>query len=731
MTWSRGHGYLARMYVGLTMFLRLSHAYAEGLSASVEPDYTYSTTRSSDATGAITTSSTTEVAQHYRLGLDESLFPRLRLLGFGLLEKTLDWTTTAGSTTRSDDLRKNLSAHLSLTPDLLAAEVGYDRREESSGVSTSSIRTDLVNEVYSAHAGWRPTGLPALDVTLSRTNQFDPPHRVQDDSTDTAIVSASYSDVKQLDLRYTIEYSDADIRLSETETTALTNTARATYTDSFDAGRTSLFAAYLVQNQVESTTVNGANGTVSTQQFPFAGLSLVENTTTLPVSDTLNPNPALIDNNTAVSASLDIGFAPSFSGDNNLRDVGVQFVDALTKVNTIYLWVDRQLPLNVSSRYSFSVYQSDDNGRWTPINVTAPVVFGIFLNRFEITIAQTQARYLKVVTQPLPATVTTDPRFTNVLVTEIQTYLVQPASALRGQFTSTTQTANATLHRQILAEPGLAYDGSAVYSVQQGGASYFLTNGLTLHQPLRPALDLTARVARQDSDVGAGHVGGFQYSASLAARPLPTLLHNLTYNGQWNHSTLGDAVQNAWTLLNRIALYRGVDVLAMMSYLINRDERGVTTEGPTVTANLALSPHPALAISGSYLFTEAVASGGGQAQTTSETERVDGNLTFQPFSALYVAAGLSRLIKGVLPTTLLNLGINFSPFPGGAVVLQSSYIQSLDTASNATSRLAGVSVRWNIRSGSYLDLGYALTDSNSSVQVLDTRSLTASLFLSI
>jgi hypothetical protein len=89
----------------------------------------------------------------------------------------------------------------------------------------------------------------------------------------------------------------------------------------------------------------------------------------------------------------------------------------------VYLWVDRSLPADVAGAFSWAAYCSDDNLAWTPVALAGPVTFGAFDNRFVLSIERTQARFLKVVTRPLAAGTTTDPRFADVLVTEIQFYL--------------------------------------------------------------------------------------------------------------------------------------------------------------------------------------------------------------------------------------------------------------------------------------------------------------------
>jgi hypothetical protein len=167
------------------------------------------------------------------------------------------------------------------------------------------------------------------------------------------------------------------------------------------------------------------------QRLPAAGLAAVETFSDSPGQITLAPNPALIDGNTAVTAVVDLGYTPSLQGDSRLRDLGVQLADAVTAVDALRVWVDRPLPPAVSAAYLWSAYRSDDNMTWTAVALSAPVTFGAFDSRFEIPIARTAARYLKVVTSPLAAGITADPAFADLFVTELEAFAVDvpPACA--------------------------------------------------------------------------------------------------------------------------------------------------------------------------------------------------------------------------------------------------------------------------------------------------------------
>lgn len=706
-------------------------ARAEGLAASVEPDYSHIVSHTTDQFGKTTSSTIDELAQHYRLAFDRTLYPFVRVRSLGLLDKVQDWTDADAGASRSDQLRLSGSAHLLLGPPVLHTELGYDRRDETSGSSLSEGRPHLVSETYSVNTGWRPADLPSLDLRLARTNTFDTARRIQDTTVDEAQVSTAFNASRQLDLRYSLHWLDSSDHLSATSTTDLTNVARASYADTFDGGRTAVSAAYTFQNRFSDTTVQGLGGTVATQQLPSAGLSLVETFPALPGTDTLTPNGPLIDGDTAASAGVNLGFSPALAGDQNLRDLGVQFVDPTTQVNTLFVWVDRQLPVEIASTYSWTAYRSDDNVAWTPVSLTAPVVFSLFQNRFEIHIESIQARYVKVVTKPLFATVTADRRFSDVFATELQAYFTISAAEARGHSSTNTQTANATLRRQLLQNPSLTYDFSGLLTSSGPHTSYLFVNGLSLDRRLTPALLLSARAARQDLGQDGQHTGVLQYSTSLAARPLPTLSHTLSYNGQYGQTPRGATVTNSVTLINHAELYRGVDALASLGYSRNLADTGVTTAGSTAIVTLSLVPHRALSLASTYFYSSVHATGGSQPSVSQDNERVDSSISFTPIPALYLGGTLTRVIKGARPTTLATFGGNFSPFPGGDVLFRLSYTESFDSSIEAKSKIAVAGVHWSIRAGTFLDVNYSLLDSSAAATSSGSRAFTASLLIQL
>jgi hypothetical protein len=720
-------------------------AAAEGLSLYLEPDYSHVYTRSTDQQGRTTSSTTDELAQHYRLSLDKTLWPYVRVDAFGLFEKTNDWIKTDGVYSKADEWRAGGSAHLRLGPPVLGGDLGYDRRDDSVGNSLTTVRQHTVNEIYSAHAGWRPAEAPSIDLRLSRTNSYDVDRRLADFTNDEALLATEYAVYRQLRAGYFVDYQRGTDRLSGTVTSSLLNSARATYSDTYNLGRTSVLASYQFNNRLSDTTVSGVGGNVATPQVPLAGLSLIEPVTVVAESDALVANPALIDGDllNGAAVGVNIGFSVTQSGDNRPRDLGLQFADPSTAVNTLYVWVDKTLPADVVRNFSWAAYKSDDNQTWIPVNIvpnpsstTGPVLFSPFQNRFEITIERTPARYIKVVTKPLPFAVTADRRFSDVLVTELQAFLVVPAAAVRGSSSTTSQTATGTFHQRLLDDPNVAYDFSGILTLGSGGTAYTVQNALSLDQRLSRVFLLNARAARQDTGQSSPgrseqHNGLFQYSGSLTATPLPTLTDALTYTGQYVQTPSGTAKLNSVTFINRAQIYRGLDALGSVGYNYNFLDTGAVARGPTVLATLTLVPNSVLTLSGTYYLANIRQTGGRLPDQENDNERIDGSATLSPFQALYLSMTVSRIIKGTRPTTLLTAGGSFSPFPDGTVLLRATYSESLDTASQLKNGSGSVGVRWNLVPGSYLDVGYTLLRSSSDIGSSDTRALTASLVLQL
>jgi hypothetical protein len=164
-------------------------------------------------------------------------------------------------------------------------------------------------------------------------------------------------------------------------------------------------------------------------QQPVAGLSTVESFPETPLHVTLGPNPALVDGDVWTSAGVNLGTAagvPPIA----YRDMGAQLRDVVTPVALIHVHADKAVPPELAAQLVWDAYRSDDNVDWTPVELAGAVVFDPADFAFEIRIRQTLARYLKVVTRPLPAAASSDPLYREIFVTELQFFDPVPVATV-------------------------------------------------------------------------------------------------------------------------------------------------------------------------------------------------------------------------------------------------------------------------------------------------------------
>lgn len=706
-------------------------ARADGISGLIEEEVSKGSTDLSDAASGAQRLQTAQFTQRYRLAFDRALWPNLRFSTGGLFEQLLG---SSDSLTTSSDLSSrtsNLYANLAFGSQVLSGAAGYTRREAGSGAAGNP----LVAEELSASLGWRPEELPSLAFRYAHPTLHDASGRVQDTVADAATLTLAWNPRPKLSLRYTFDWSNPRDNLRLSETIAVRQTGGADYGATFAAWNTTVAASLSVATRRTLVNAAGDGATLATQQFPIQGLSAVESFPATPALVALTPNPGLLDGNLTAPASINLGVAATPPGDPNVRsvDLGLRFTDAVTPVNALYVWVDQSLVdqargLDLAAKFTWTAWQSDDNLHWTQVPVVqpawcrvgpdcAPVVFPALQNRFEISIQPTQAQYLKVVTRPLVAADTSDPRFANVMVTEVQALNVQAVMRSSGWQKSDTQLLTLGLRTQLLGRSDLSFD-SSVQLARNGqtggeglGVAWIVASGLSYGRKLSPIFLLSGRVARQDADQLRGHTGAWQWGVSLGAEELPTLGHSLSYSGQASTSAAGTATSNSIAFFNHATPYRGIGLQAGISWSIANSPGGETNRSNLLTLSASLQPHPKLTLSAGYGRTGSVLTGGARPSETQVQQHLDAGLSFNPIAALYFAGGLTWTKTEVQDYTLANLQAGFSPFQGGALQLTFGFNQTLDSGGAVTRQIAP-GLRWNVNRSIVLTASYSLLDSS-------------------
>ncbi len=731
-------GALGFFFVLFCLAVPYGTAAADIISGSAELDYSNFSTKTTDASGDRTESRSHSFDQQYTLNMNLPLYPHLRLKAGGLFEQD-DSTFKSGTLdTKSKDRTIYPFVELTLSTPLYNFGAGYDRREEKQ-TATGAPSTTLVNEDYHGAFGWRPEGLPWVSVLYTKTNTYDTLHRIEDVSSDKITGNVRYTGVKGLDVNYQPAYTRTDDKINGLRITDLTSLARVTYSDQFFNRRVSLNSSANVAFETTKTSAGSATGNVLFQVFPSAGLFSITND---PVNVTLPPDPALIDGNLTVSAGINIGVPPLVGGDTTPRNIGLDFFNPAT-VDTLYVYVT--VPQNVTNSFpqvagsfSWDIYTSTDNIRWTLYQPSVHGTFDFFQNRFVIGFPAlpTAARYLKVVVSPLTAAAVvaaglTPTDFSNIFVTEMQAFLSEQAGEVRGTTTRNSQLYNLDVRTKILDNPQLFYDLTFFLSHTGGISSltrYTLANSLFVFHTFNRIYSGSGSIGVENGHDITGSRQALVYTATIREVLLRSLSQSLVFSGRDEETGGRSTGTNSLSLTNTAELYRGIDVNASAALSTANVPTGEKDDTTAFILSANLVPYRTLTMSLNYSVSRTKQSGGEAGAVTTKTQRVDTSASYRPFPTVYLFASYSVLKTSGSPTnTLQNYGINWSPFPEGTLQFNFAYNQNFNSIDNSKGTLISPSVTWQITSRTFLDVSYLILKSTSTAQSSDSKSYTLTL----
>lgn len=695
----------------------------QGFSALLEFDYTFFSSKTTDASGVTTKFNTSTYNPRLTLSVNTDIFPKLNLNAGGVFEKNISILSTEDERTKTTLTRFRPYIYLTLKDPLYEASIGYNRKEDSTE-TTGSPKLTLINDDYLATLKWRPEGFPSIETQFERTNTYDEKRKVQDTTKDYISVLSRYS-YQGLDVRYQGTYTDTDDKVGHLDTQDMLHSAWLSYSNSFFDRRVSVSTTYNINyEQIKtSTSASGAGGTVSVQLFPLAGLSINDNTIT-PL--TLPPNPALIDGNLTASAGINIGLPP-LGGDTRVRNMGLDFF-LPTEVNKLLVWIDRDLSSApaIANFFSWDIYISSDNLNWThhagPIN---PAPFGPFQNSFEIDFANVTTRYIRVLTRPLNPAVPGASSFPNIFITELQSFLRQPVGGTPGKKSltihRTTQNYYFDAKVRILDIPTLFYELDYFYTrIDPGGQlRYTVSNGFSGNYRFSEVFSARARVAREDGEEEKERRSAWIYDAALEATPLRTLTNRLVFSGR--DETIGGkhSNNNSIILYNTAELYKGLDINLNIGQNFSKDASGMRTNETDFQILATIIPHPTLNMTLDYKYSIINQSGGTNSSGSGNMQTGEFIFSYRPFRTLFVVATID-LSTTINQKTLVtqNYGFNWSPFPDGALQFRFFYNENLTTG-GIKERIINPGVRWNITKRSYLDVSYQKNINKSKSQKVE------------
>jgi hypothetical protein len=726
----RGIIFFLPLLLSLNFLLTAGPAIADGIGGYLDLNYSNSATETADETGETSTTKSAEFNQLYNLTLKRTIYPNVFLNAGGIFEKSTTNSSIDGEDITSSTTKLRPSVDLTMKNQVFTLGGRYNIREERT-TGSDALTVTNVNENRTIIFGWKPEGFPSLDMRIERTNLFDRDRLNQDTATDFLGLMFQYAPeygyLKGLDIRYQPSYSKIHDKLDDITTKDLTHNGRLTYADTFFNKRVSLFMSDNISYTVTEVTTSSSTAEVSTQLFPFAGLSAIDDS---PGEGALDLNGELIDGNLTSGTGINIGLPPASGGDTRPRNIGLDFA-AGSEVNSVLVWVDRELPAQIAGSFSWDIYTSTDNQTWTLLTTVPLAPFGPFQNRFEINFSQVTARYIKVVTKPLEisGTLGVPGDFSNIFITEIQAFLKKSSGEFgrKVKDTRTSNIYNLDVKTKILDVPSLFYEFS--YYVTKVASSFTnstLSNGLSASHSFSSIVSAQARAAREDTVIEDKKGATYLYNASITARPLKTLSHTLNYSGQIEETDGEKGSTNALFLNNVAELYKGININVNAGASVQKKDTGEKTTNTVFSVGSGIVPHKRITFDLYYSGTNTKHSGGDLEELSDFSHRGTFGVSYKPVDTVYILASVEIITERDDSRNLQNFGANWSPFPDGSLQFTFSYNESL-TSDGDKIRLMNPSARWNISRRAFLDLSSQFIRSESVSQTADSLTSSATL----
>jgi len=629
--------------------------------------------------------------QRYNLELNWRLYPQLSFVVGGLFEK--DDAVSQNNDLQADITRKRWRPYISLRQRsrLFSGSLDVIRIEDTSRSGTFS--SGRVLDTYSVDLGWRPDRYPLVSFRIQRRDNYDPSREIIDTLDDLVELRTEYMAWERLRVFYRGSIREQENRVDGNGVLRRAHTGELAYADSLWRQRIQLSAEYNVNHQKQELTTSGV-GEIANPVDPLDGLSINSDT---PLNVTLDPNPALIDEDLSSSAGINLGVPPPI-GDERPRNIGLD-LGIPAEVNAFRLWVDQDLPLAIANTFVWEVYTSEDNLNWVLRQTVAPASFDLLEPTFEIRFSNVTARYVKVVTLPLQRNVPGSEQFPNIIVTELQAFLRIPAADATTRSDQTTQRFTSDLRVRLLERHNFFYEFSySARGTQSLTDVWNLYNGLSFSEALNPTLRLSARVGREDNAQLDEELSTWLYSASLRAVVVPTLQQTLVFSGRVNEFEVGSDYINSVFLNNTLAIYRGVKANIGLGTTAGKRPDGERIGTQQVNARASLVPHRTLTFNLQYLL-EREDRRGSSLGPDSKRDRTFSRITvaYIPVSAIYLFAGYRVERKTDSPErTFQNYSASWSPFAGGALQLTLAYNETLRSDLDTTFRIYTTRARWNI-----------------------------------
>jgi hypothetical protein len=696
-------------------------ARADDISGYVELGYTCATSETEFVGVPPSKLDRTSLQRRVNFRWSRRLFPNLLAEAGAYYERTDETLEEAGFERESERSRLRPFARLSLRAPFALGELAWDRNEEKNR-SGDLAGLRLTRDTWIATASWLPSELPSVRLDLTKVDDRDDTRTVEDRAETSARLTSQYEPVQSTRLYYRGSWTRIEDRIDGAEFRTVNHNGQVSFTDSFFDDRWDVggnWSTTFRDTRIESR----GTGEILIPVLPVGGLFALDDS---PDEGLLASLPALVDGNTVVGTAVNLGLVPP-AGDDRPRNFGVD-LGIERDVNVFRVWVDRELPFEISSTFSWEIWTSVDARFWSRAAVVPTAPFGPFDNRFEVRFTNVLARYVKVVVRPLAPTVPDAASYASILVTELEPLSSQPTNAFGDRRRDTRNLAQANSRFRLVRGAELFYETTySLVASSNGPTSWILSNGISGSHRFNEVWGIGGRFAREDGLDQDRDRTAYVYSGSVTASPYETLRHSLVLSG-FVDDTGGFTTQNHGVILNTTALvYQGVD----LTFLLGRSHSEAldfTSDADQIGAGATLVPHRTLTVNLRYDDRDATISRGGVPDEEDRTRSGEAGVAYTPFPSVYLFASRrkeERTREG--DRTVDSFAFSWSPFPGGALQVSVSYNETRYSDLDEVGRIFVPFVRWNIRPRSYLEVAYQALSRESDLGRNDDDILTATL----
>jgi len=640
------------------------------------------------------------------------LWPNLSLRVGGFFEK--GGTDFASLLAESTTTRRKTRPYfeLRLRSDEHRAEVRYEWNENWNDFGGVEPLVD-VRERFTAAYGWFAERKPQVQLQYFHVKDYDRERELDDRVEDRWLLITEYEPVNSLYLRYRGSLTDTVDRIDDFEVRSTIHSGRIRYSQNWWEQRVLFSGDYSITRR-ETETLSSGSGEIPISVFPVAGLSSIDD---LPEKDPLPPNPLLIDGNVVASAGLNLGL-PAPGEEDRPRNLGLDF--AIERdVNTLLVWIDRELPPGISDAFSWRIYTSIDNDNWTLHAALPAAPFGPFENRFELRFPDAFTRYIKVVVSPLTLDVPFATDWPLILITELQAELRRPSMEAEGTRTDTSQVGSLDLRARLLRDVALYYEFSSYFAEADRQPSLFtVSNGVSISYPFPHNWTVNARVAHEDGRERGGDRTAIVYSASLIVAPIELLRHSIVVSGKDETYAALPSDFVSMFFYTTAELYRGVSLIFGAGKSYTRGQVGDRTESDQLNVTATLVPNERLTFVLTWRDNDDVISRDG----------VPDDIEIINRQTLYFFGSWRVEDRTGEPYRIIdNYALNWSPFPNGTLRFRIAYNESTRSDDDYVQRALTPSVRWTITRRSWLDLAYQKLTTEQIGLSTDTALLSGTL----